>query len=84
MSDALYPVRVYFDGSCGCVKVPGVYRRISKAPTIPGLPKLWAVDYAPQVGVPQVHPWEGVQRDMRQAEIDSIEAWLVAVQAGDA
>jgi len=84
MSEELYPVRVFFEGDRGCVKCPGLYRAISRAPVIPGLPKLTSIDFAPSVYAGALQPNMGERREMSAAEIQAVVAWLLAVQAGAA
>lgn len=84
MSHALYTVRVYFDDANGCVKAPGVYRQISRAPVIPGLPKLDMVDFAPEVNCAMLRAHMGERREMTEPEALAVVAWLKAVQRGDA
>ena len=84
MSTDLYTVRVFFEGERGCVKAPGVYRAISSPPTIPGLPKLAAIDFAPEVNCAYLLPWMGERRERKEAEALAVVAWLRAVQAGTA
>ena len=84
MSEALYPVRVYFDGQMGCVKTPGVYRKISACPRIPGLPLIEEIDYAPFV-VADLTPQNGApRREMYAAEVEAVQAFLICVLAGKA
>lgn len=82
MSANLYVVRVYFDNERGCIKAPGVYRAISRAPVIPGLPKLDMIDFTPEVHVADLRPHMGKRREMYEAEALAVVAWLRAVQAG--
>jgi hypothetical protein len=84
MSADLYTVQVFFEGERGCVKAPGVYRAISAPPTIPGLPKLQANDFAGEVNCAYLLPWMGERREMREAESLAVVAWLRAVQKGAA
>lgn len=84
MSQALYTVRVFYEGERGCVKAPSVYRQISAPPTIPGLPKLQAIDFAPEVNCAYLLPWCGERREMYEGEALAVVAWLKAVQAGKA
>ena len=84
MSADLYTVRVYFEAERGCIKAPGLYRAISAPPTIPGLPKLQAIDFAPEVNVADIRPWQGARREMYEAEALAVVAWLRALQAGKA
>lgn len=84
MSHALYTVRVFFDDASGCVKAPGVFRNISRAPVVPGLPKLDMIDFAPEVNVAQLRAHMGERREMHQLESLAVAAWLRAVQAGAA
>lgn len=84
MSADLYVVRVFFEGERGCVKAPGVYRSISTAPNIPGLPKLTSIDFAPEVNVAYLMPWCGEKREMTAAEALAVVMWLRAVQAATA
>lgn len=82
MSADLYTVRVFFEDARGCVKAPGVYRSISRAPTIYGLPKLEMIDFAPEVNCAYLCPHMGSRREMTEAEALAVVAWLRAVQAG--
>lgn len=83
MSAHLYPVRVYFEpGKLGCVKVPGVYRNLTQAPEIPGLPKLTAIDYAGEAYPPEITPYMDGRRELTSAELEALRAWLLGVQKG--
>lgn len=87
MSAELYSVRVYYDHDHGCVKVPGVYRSINRAPRIPGLPQLAAIDYAQREADADAHCAElmahlGTRREMTGGEVAAVQAWLATVQAG--
>jgi len=84
MSAALYTVRVHFEGEHGCIKAPGVYRNISRAPTIPGLPKLDMIDFTPEVCCAMLRSHMGEKREMHEAEALAVVAWLKAVQRGEA
>lgn len=84
MSAALYTVRVYFDAERGCVKAPGVYRQISRAPEIPGLPPLGAIDFAPETQTATLRALMGERREMRADESLAVATWLRAVQRGEA
>lgn len=69
MSAHLYPVRVYFEpGKLGCVKVPGVYRNLTQAPEIPGLPKMTAIDYAGEAYPPEITPYMDGRRELTGAD----------------
>jgi hypothetical protein len=84
VSAALYVVRVWFESEHGCVKAPGIYRRISSAPRIPGLPLLEMVDFTPEVNVAILRAHMGEKREMTEAEALCVIAWLRSVQAGAA
>ena len=80
MSPNLYPVRVFFEGYRGCVKVPGFFEDIAKPPTIPGLPKLSSIDYTPSLGCKYVQPWMDARRDMYPDEEAALLSWLAGLQ----
>ena len=90
MSTALYTVRVFFEGSRGIVKVPGlvginhIERHITSPPQIPGLPRLTAIDYAPEVHCTDLTPYQDGRREMKIEEIQAVTAWLMAIQRGQA
>lgn len=80
MSLNLYPVRVFFEGFSGHVKCKGVYRAIILPPSIPGLPELAAIDYAPGFFIATMLPAKGRRREMESDEIALVAAWLIKLQ----
>jgi hypothetical protein len=87
MSAALYVWRIYFDTSRGCVKTPGMYRHLTHAPEVPGLPLVNQIDYAPETQTFRIQPCNGGWTDMTAAEIAACQSWLHALAveaAGDA
>ena len=84
MSADLYTIRVYFEGESGIVICPGVIRKISKPPEIPGLPKMIGIDYAPGVFHGELQPWQGKRRGMTSTETGMVNTWLGFVQRGEA
>ena len=48
MSSDLYFLRLYWNGQVGCAKAPGVFRRFTALPFMPGLPMMEYLDFAPE------------------------------------
>lgn len=85
MSAELYTVRVYFDGSRpGCIRIDGMQRIITQAPTIPGLPELAAIDFAPATATYQLRTEHQGMREMLENEIAAVHRWLARVAEGTA
>ena len=74
MSLALYPTRLYWDGTHGVAKLDGMAVLLTAAPELPGLDVV-AIDYAPGV-VAMVMPRFQAWRDMEAAEIEATCAFL--------
>lgn len=81
MSLDLYEYRLYWDGSDGCVKVPGMLRHLLMTPSIPGLPALRAVDFGPETGTRTIHPANGEERGMTDAEAAAALDYLICQEA---
>lgn len=82
MSHNLYLVRIQFDSERGCIKAKGVYRHLSRAPRIPGLPSLEMIEYTPEVGVAELRAHMGERREMHEAERLACAEWIKMVEAG--
>lgn len=80
MSADLYTHRIYWDTSRGCAKAPGVYRHLTRAPDIPGLPSLSQIDYAPATQTYRLQPINGGWADMELEHIQACRAWLLAIE----
>lgn len=76
MSNDTHDIRIRFEGDRGVVKAPGFLRRTISMPEIPGLPRLHAIDYTPDVHVYRLQPWCDGWRDMSAAERNACRSWL--------
>lgn len=76
MSTALYEQRLFWDGRCGCAKVPGLYRRLTTPPMIRGLPAFEWIDFAPETFTAVICPCSGEERQMTGGEVRAAAAYL--------
>lgn len=84
VSHNLFNIRVYYSGFEGLIKTPAVVRHTSLPPSIPGLPRLQEIDYAPEVSCAYLQPYQDAHREMTREEIQCVEKWLNEVSQGRA
>jgi hypothetical protein len=80
MSIELYDYRIYFDAGKGAAKARRVTRYMNSPPVIEGLPRINAIDYAPEAGCVRVQPYQDAWRDMSGQESKACMVWLKSIE----
>lgn len=75
MSQALYRIRLYWDGRSGCARYDGKERKLSAPPALTVC--MATIDFAPEAfpGLIQSYRWSKV-REMLPSEVDACMEYL--------
>lgn len=79
MSDALYTVRLYWDGRKGCARMAGKRIELTACPNVLVNLRLQAIDYAPEARTLELQELGAARREMYPHECDEVLRWLGAI-----
>lgn len=80
MSDALYTVRLYWDGRQGCARMGNHRIELTARPDVLMNLRLQAIDYAPEAQTREIALVGDARRDMSPKECEEVDRWLSAIQ----
>lgn len=79
MSDALYTVRLYWDGRKGCARMGKQRIELTARPDVLVNLRLQAIDYAPEAGTLELQELGSPRREMYPQECDEVDRWPGAI-----